>query len=355
MPQPRLLRWNRVATLLVATDCVAVTIGLASAYWLRFSAEWLIGLEPREPTLPPFSIAALVPLWIATFAVTGLYQRSNLVSGLAEYRNVLGASAAVVLGIIVLTYLVQVVALSRGFVILAFGGVSAAVWLSRFSVRRLIYAAAARGRPLDRVLIVGANTQAVAIAALLNRSSSASSQVVGFLSEYVPVGQVVGDEIRVLGEPLQLHAVAKEVGATKAVVVESGLSWESLQEVVRHMHRRDPIDICLIPGLFDLHATPIEAVQLGPILALSPQPYRISGLEAGLKRTLDVTAGVAAFTLALPLMVGLMLASALAGHGLGIKNEIFLAWPRTRTGAVRSSGLGQQAPPVQIARIVLRY
>jgi lipopolysaccharide/colanic/teichoic acid biosynthesis glycosyltransferase len=303
-------------------------IGLGSAYWLRFSAAWLVGLEPRDSTLPAFSVATLVPLWIAAFAVAGLYQRSNLVSGLREYRNVLGASAGVVLGMVVLTYLVQVVALSRGFVLLAFGGVTVAVWLSRFSVRRLIYAAGVRGRPLDLVLIVGANAQALAIATLLNRSSSAASRVVGFLSEYVAVGQVVGDGVRVLGEPLQLHQVAKEVGATRAVIVEAGLSWESLQDVVRHMHRRNSIDICLIPGLFDLHATPMAAVQLGPVLALSPQPSRIVGLEAGLKRALDLTAGAAAFTLALPLIVGLMLASALGGNGLGIKNETFLAQGR---------------------------
>jgi len=131
-----------------------------------------------------------------------------------------------------------------------------------------------------------------------------------------------------MGEPLQLHQVAKEVGATRAVIVEAGLSWESLQDVVRHMHRRNSIDICLIPGLFDLHATPMAAVQLGPVLALSPQPSRIVGLEAGLKRALDLTAGAAAFSLALPLIVGLMLASALGGNGLGLKNETFLAQGR---------------------------
>src|ERR1035437_1184098 len=325
MPQPSLLRWNRVVMLLVATDCIAVTAGLASAYWPRVRAEGVNRLRPPGPTFSAIPIAPLVPVWIAAFAITGLYQRSNLVSGLREYRNVLGASAAVVLGMIVLTYLVEVVALSRGFVLLAFGGVSAAVWLSRFSVRRLIYRAAVHGKPLDRVLIVGANTQAATIAALLNRSSSAASLVVGFLSEYVPVGQVVGDGIRVLGEPLQLHEVAKEVGATRAVIVESGLSWESLQEVVRHMHRRNSMDICLIPGLFDLHATPMAAVQLGPVLALSPQPSRIVGLEAGLKRLLDMTAGAVALVLLLPLMVGLMLASAAGGNGFGIKTETFLA------------------------------
>lgn len=325
MHQPRLLLWSRVVASLVATDSFAVLIGLMSAYWLRFSAHWLIGLEPREPTLSALSIVALVPLWIGAFAVSGLYQRRNLVSGLREYRIVLGVNTAVVLVVVVMTYLVQIVALSRGLVLLGLGGVTFAVWLERFGVRRWIYSAAGRGIPLDRILIVGANRQAAAVATLLTRSRSAASQVAGFLSEYVSVGQVVTGQLRVLGEPLQLGQVATEVGATRAVVVESGLSWESLQEVVRNMHRRDSIEVSLVPGLSDLHATPMALFQLGPVVTLSPHPARVVGIEAVFKRGFDIVVGSVTLTIALPVIALLMLSAARHGHGLGLERRKFLA------------------------------
>ena len=69
------------------------------------------------------SLVALLPFWIAAFAAAGLYQRRNLVSGLREYGYVLGSSGSAVIMIVVLTYLIQVVDLSRGFLLLAFGGV----------------------------------------------------------------------------------------------------------------------------------------------------------------------------------------------------------------------------------------
>jgi putative colanic acid biosysnthesis UDP-glucose lipid carrier transferase len=331
MPQPKLLRWNRVAMLLVATDCVAIMIGLASAYWLRFKAGWLIGLEPRTPTFAAMSLVALLPFWIAVFAVAGLYQRRNLVSGLREYGHVFGSSGAVALIIVILTYLIQIVGLSRGFLLLALGGVTFYVCFSRFMVRRVIYQAAKRHRPLDRILVIGANQQAVAIARLLNRSPSAASDVAGFLSEYVSVGQIVADGLKVLGEPLQLDRVAEDLGATRAVVVESGISWESLQEIVRHMHGQDSIDICLVPGLFDLHATPMKPVQLGPVLTLSPHPTRIVGVEASLKRGFDIVVGTAAVIVGLPLIAVLMLCAAQGGHGLGLTRRRFLA----RGGEIR--------------------
>jgi lipopolysaccharide/colanic/teichoic acid biosynthesis glycosyltransferase len=325
MPQPRLLRWNRVAILLVATDCVAILIGLESAYWLRFKAGWLIGLEPRTPTFALMSLVALLPFWIAVLAAAGLYKRRNLVSGLREYGYVLGASGSAVLIIVVLTYLTQVVDLSRGFLLLALGGMTSLLCLGRFVVRRVIYFAARRRRPLDSVLVIGANQQAVAIAQMLAQSPSAASCVAGFLSEYVTVGRVVTDGLRVLGEPLELDRVASEVGATRALVVESDLSWESLQHIVRHMHRQDSIDICLVPGLFDLHATPMEAVKLGPVLALSPHPTRIVGFEALVKRGFDIVLGVTALTAALPVIAVLMVSAALGGHGFGLASRRFLA------------------------------
>jgi lipopolysaccharide/colanic/teichoic acid biosynthesis glycosyltransferase len=325
MPQPRLLPWSRVAALLVATDCFAVLLGLMSAHWLRFDAQWLIGLEPRDPTLPAVAFVPLVPLWIGAYAISGLYQRRNLVSGLREYRDVLEASTAVVLLVVVMTYLVQVVALSRGFVVLALGAVTIAVWVGRFTVRRFIYRAADRGVPLDRILMVGANHQAVAIATLLTRTSSAASQVTGFLSEYVSVGQVVTQDLRVLGEPLQLSQVANEVGATRAVVVESGLSWESLQEVVRNMHHRDSIEVSLVPGLFDLHATPMAPSQLGPVLMLSPHPARVVGIEAVFKRGFDIAVGSVALAIALPVMALMMLGAAQQGHALGLQRRKVLS------------------------------
>jgi undecaprenyl-phosphate galactose phosphotransferase len=325
MQQHKFLSWSRVVALLVATDCITVLLGLVSAYWLRFDAHWLIGLEPRDPTLPALSFVPLLPLWIAAFMVFGLYQRRNLVSGLREYRDVLEASTAVVLIVVVMTYLIQVVALSRGFVVLALGGVTFAVWVGRFSVRRFIYRVASRGMPLDRILIVGANRQAVAIATLITRSRSAASCVTGFLSEYVSVGQLVSGELRVLGEPLQLSKVASEVGATRAVVVESGLSWESLQEVVRNMHRRDSISVSLVTGLFDLHATPMTPSQLGPVLTLSPHPARVVGMEAVFKRGFDIAVGSVALVIALPIMAVLAFAASIDRQSWGLKTGRYMA------------------------------
>lgn len=120
---------------------------------------------------------------------------------------------------------------------------------------------------------------------------------------------------------MELQNIAKKYGVTRALVVESGLSWESLQAMVRLMHRREGVAISLLPGLFDLHSTQMVPQQLGPVLTLTPQPARIVGADAVMKRGLDLIVGIMAGVLALPLMALLAGISLARGRGVGLRSE----------------------------------
>src|SRR5258708_37546047 len=247
MPPHKLLSWRRVAGLLVVGDLVAVALGLRAAYEFRFNSTFEI-LEPRSPTLPMSWLFGFAVLWLAGLWANGLYRRANLVSGIGEYRRILTAGMITTLAIIAFDYLTADVPLSRGFLLSAALINVALVGVWRFSVRRFIYRAAGHGRYLDSALIVGANREAAAVAEELLTTPPASCRVAGFLSDYLPKGTEVLPGLRVLGEPLELQVVAASTGATRALVIESGLSWESLHGVVRDMHRRGSVTISLVPG-----------------------------------------------------------------------------------------------------------
>jgi lipopolysaccharide/colanic/teichoic acid biosynthesis glycosyltransferase len=198
------------------------------------------------------------------------------------------------------------------------------VCVGRFLARRIIYAAAGRGWFLDRVLVVGTNRQAIAVAQQLSQNRAASTEVVGFLSEYLPVGAQVKNGLRVLGEPLQLEEVGARVGATRAVVLESGLSWESLQGLVRSLHGPGRPQLTLIPGIFDLHATAMEPHRLGPVMGLTPLTSRIVGRDAILKRTLDEVVGTLAALIALPLMALVAVVSLVSAGHIGLERRSYL-------------------------------
>jgi len=155
------------------------------------------------------------------------------------------------------------------------------------------------------VLVVGANEQGVQIADELSKNPAACSVVLGFLSEYGPVGRSNNSHLKVLGEPMELYEVAKRERATHAVVVDSALSWESLRFIIRSMHASRTLRVLLAPGLFDVAATPLQTTQLGRVLLLAPRANRIYGFEALFKRVLDLGVAIPALVLTLPLQLGI--------------------------------------------------
>ena len=342
MPPPRSLRWRWIRDLLLVSDVLCVSAGLALAFWARFAVDWSSPLVSRTPLVTLADLVFIGLAWLVAIALNGLYARRNLVSGIGEYRRVFFAGATATLAVIVYAFFRSSVPISRGFLLLTFASVTVTVSAARFLVRRLIYAFARRGRYLDRVIIVGDNRQGAAVARQLITSPSASTAVVGFLSDYSPVGKAVIPGLEVLGEPLELEVIAERVEATKAIVVESGLWWESLRGLVQLMHRRGGVEIALVPGMLDLHSTPMEAQLIGPLLTLAPHQTRITGADAAMKRALDIVVAAAVLVLTLPLTIALAVASLLGGHRLGVGQERmvdgrgeFRTWRFTYSARVR--------------------
>lgn len=299
--QPRLLSWNRVRLVLLVADALAVAIALGVAFLGRFEVD-VPGLAP-VPDLNPLVPPLILVVFLGTFALFGLYTMPRAAgSGYDEYRRVVTAATFALAAVVMASYLYYQVTVSRGFLLTTWAISLLLVPLARFLVRRLVRRWAGGGRVLRQVLVVGANQQGLAIAKELAGNPVASARVLGFLDEYRPTGSRLGGW-EVLGDPMQLRPVAAEVGATHAVVVESALSWESLQHVVRTMHRRGGPEVLLAPGLFDVNATPLQLAQLGSTLLLVPRPTRIVGPEAFLKRLVDILAGLPLAVLSTPLQL----------------------------------------------------
>jgi FlaA1/EpsC-like NDP-sugar epimerase len=307
--------------LLVTSDALLTIGGLFIAYQVRYFQGLDTPFVKNAPILPLWYLLLMAAVWLAVFRQFGLYERRNLVIGIGEYRRVATAGLVTTLAVIVFAYIRLQPYISRGFLLVAMISVVVLVSAGRFLVRRFIYSSTARGLPLDRILVVGSSRHAVSVATQLGDSVSSSAEVVGFLTEYLPRGTHLVRGLRVLGEPLELEKVANQTGATRALVVESGLSWESLHAMVTHMHRRDGIVVSILPGLHDLHVTQMVPEQIGPVLALTTAPARIVGVDAVLKRALELGIVVPALILALPVMGVFAALGLLAGRGVGVVHE----------------------------------
>jgi lipopolysaccharide/colanic/teichoic acid biosynthesis glycosyltransferase len=292
-----------MVVILVVGDLVAITAGVALARELRFLVPDLDSLVSPRPSVPSAFVLILAALWMGSVVSWQLYQRDFCVAGIEEYRRAVAAGFSAIGAAIALAYAI-VLPLSRGYLVLALGFGILAVCANRFLVRRLIYLLARRGHRLDRVLVVGASREGVALAAQLQGSPSASAEVVGFLDEYRPVGHLLNETFRILGEPLDLWRTATQLQVTKAILIPSALTWESLQALIPHLRRRSPLTVMFAPGLHDLN-TQVEARQLGPVLLAVPRPQEIVGVGAMQKRALDLLVATIVLALSLPFLVAI--------------------------------------------------
>jgi MYXO-CTERM domain-containing protein len=235
----------------------------------------------REASKPPLHTGVV---WLVALALAGAYRRRNLLSGLGEYRRVAAAGAVTVLGVWITADVTPEADIAWKAASLPLAWVTTLLCIGRLAVRSSIRWAASHGHRLDRVLVVGTSRHAASVAQQLHDNAFASAEVVGFLSDYVPVGTEVVDGLRVVGEPLQLAEIAVRLHATRALVVEAALSWESLDGMARVMQASPRLDVWVVPGPHVFNHLSLAPRQVGPVATLAPRHPRTARAIAALKR-----------------------------------------------------------------------
>jgi lipopolysaccharide/colanic/teichoic acid biosynthesis glycosyltransferase len=178
-------KWHRrLLTTLVIADMVTLCLVFWLAYNLRFANPWL----PYERNVLSSFYAAFVylfvPLWVATFAVHGLYNLDLLFGGTLEYARIFNANA---IGVVLLVFYSSFdrssdnLDISRGWLIFVFLLSVVLVIGERFIMRRVVYALRRQGRLQRRVVIVGANEEGQAVAQQIRDLPSTGLKIVGYI------------------------------------------------------------------------------------------------------------------------------------------------------------------------------
>jgi lipopolysaccharide/colanic/teichoic acid biosynthesis glycosyltransferase len=205
------------------------------------------------------------------------------------------------------------------------------------------------------MLIVGANEQGQAIARQFRAASGAGVDVVGFIDDFLPVGAPVpipdlpGMTLRVLGGPDRLHDVARQNQVDEVVLVSNAVAWETFQEIMQRLSVNPedaPFEIKLSPGYYEILTTGVQVVQLANVPLLLVNRERITGADKILKNGLDYGLGLASLLMALPLMGITALALRLTTRGPLIERHRVLAWGGGEFTTWKfHTGLGETAKP----------
>jgi len=261
------------------------------------------GGDPKEILYQALMLIS-VPIWITLFALTGLYRRDALLSGVTEYQRAFRACTTGVMVLIVLSLVSrELLTISRLWLALSWGLSSILVVLERFLVRRVAYALRRRGYLTARVLIVGCNEQGIAIARQWSESPTSGMQIVGFVDDFKPIGTPVVNGLKVIGRPTALGDLARKTGANEVVVVPNAVAWETFEEMISRSGTQNDYALRLSPGFYELLTTGVAVTNKAFVPLLTINEARIVGLDAVLKTLLDYGLGVPLFILAAPIMM----------------------------------------------------
>jgi len=301
---------------LLGVDVIALGLAVVLAGGLRLYADALLPVTSLGYTERHVLASILViPILVLLFALQGRYDVQNCLIGPREYAQIAHAvTYGVVIAIALSFFAGGDPIVSRSWLLLVWLLsvllVSAGRFLSRHVVRRL----RRRGLLRTSVVIVGASSLGVALAEQFRAAQGEGIDVIGFLDEYLPVGQALLPGLTVLGRPGDLVTPEQVAGADEYILVPQALPHERLEEFTRLMVARQGPVLRMAVNSSSLLTHGVLVTQRSSVPLVTLRRARISGLDTVLKRGLDLSIAFAGLVLLTPLVLFTLLRGILRGE-----------------------------------------
>ena len=297
-----LRRYRDLGLCLLVTDAGCVTVALLVGYYLRYDSRPM-------PTEESITVMVAPLLWLAAFQAFGLYAPQHL-SVPDEIRRIFGAASVGIVLLVVAAYWSHS-SFSR-------------VWMGTTWVLALFLELATRrswwryqsrlkrsGRLSFRTLIVGTSAEAGRLAEVLSAPASG----------FVPLGYVRGTDqpisansLPVLGDLEQLQTLIRHYTAECLFVASTALTFEDIAWAAQAA-RKEGVEIRISANLPQMLTSRLSFQTVGPTIAISLRPVRLTGRQFTLKRTFDLLAALVGLLLSAPLFAVIALAVRLTSPG----------------------------------------
>jgi exopolysaccharide biosynthesis polyprenyl glycosylphosphotransferase len=291
--------WPLYLLLLVSSDLFLMVQAYRLAFFFRFQAAiniFQLDVIPSEPFYSSLVIL-LVPLWIITFTVVGLYSRHNLLGGTKEYALVFRACTVGLLLLIILGFLQPAIYLARGWTLLAWIFSFLFVASGRLILRRGVYALRRIGFFQAPTVIIGANQEGISLAQQLLSWPTSGLNLVGFVDQKYKSGTELLEGLRVLGPVDHLSQIIRDRGIEHLVFAASAFSThDNLVDVYKNYGFNPKTHIHISSGLYEIITTGLTVNEYAYVPLVSVNRVRLTETERIQKLLLELS-------LIIPLMI----------------------------------------------------
>lgn len=290
-------------TLLVA-DAIALALAFLLAYEIRFRINLPIFDDGGMPVVVALWATLLcIPLCLIFFALFQLYDMQYLLGGIQEYARVFNATSVIVALAIVLTFLLPVMRISRGWIALCWILGTGMLLIERFALRHVVYRMRRDGFLTRRTVIIGADEEARAIADQLRGIPTCGAELLGFVANDVPTGTTLTSNLNVLGPLDRLGLLVDQLGVEEVIVSTAGMHRAEIINIFQTYAFVDGIDVRFSPGLFEIFTTGVQVKEIGSVPLVSMNKVRLNPWEAAIKTFVDYLAALVLLLVLSPVLL----------------------------------------------------
>jgi lipopolysaccharide/colanic/teichoic acid biosynthesis glycosyltransferase len=330
-PEPRAER-RKLLTALVLIDATALALAVSLAGLLRLVLDEVVpvanlGWEERHLVASVLS----VPFLLLLFQFEGLYDLDHILAGTREYARIAQSATYGLILVLAASYLAGGPPLvSRSWLLLVWVLSIGFVVVGRFSLRRAVRRMRRSGALRSRVVIVGASTLGIAIADQVRGARDEGLDVVGFLDEYLPLGQPLSEGIEVIGRPRDLLRGSMPKAADEYILIPQAIPHERLEEITHLMVSRGGPTLRMAVSPSGLLTNWVSVAERGGVPLVTLRRARLGPLERALKYAVDATVA----TLGLLILAPAALAAATRAYILG-RRPLLSTFPIQGAGGVK--------------------
>jgi lipopolysaccharide/colanic/teichoic acid biosynthesis glycosyltransferase len=169
------------------------------------------------------------------------------------------------------------------------------------------------------------STLGVTLAEQFRASEGEGIDVLGFLDEYLPLGEQLLAGVSVIGRPGDVLDRRANESIDEYILVPQALPHERLEEITRLMVSRDGPVLRMAVSSRDLLTHGVLVTERSHVPLVTLQRARLSGLDMVLKRALDITAALVAVVVVAPVTLVALAVSYAAGRRPLLTPELIYA------------------------------
>jgi exopolysaccharide biosynthesis polyprenyl glycosylphosphotransferase len=315
---PRKVQWRLYILGLILNDLIILAAAFRLAYVVRFETGFALFQQDVAPSVGFYQaiVTLLIPAWIIIYALSGLYNRKNLLGGTSEYSLLFNGTTIGAFIVIAAGFLLPEFVLARGWLVISWLLVFVLLALSRFLLRRVIYMLREEGYFLSPAVIIGANDEGLSLARQLTSWKTSGFHILGFIDKKLNEGDKVVDHLHCLGSLDDLGTIVNKYNVEEIILASSAFSSrDGLLEIFKNYGVASGVSVRMSSGLYEIITTGLTVKEFAYVPLVEVNQVRLSGIDSVMKLALDYLLTIPLLILLSPVLLALAIAVKLSSPG----------------------------------------